>query len=215
MKARSNSETGTTKLIRGFEEITRYWDSTNDVTAAKIKPGQYYVTNRDEMIVTVLGSCVAACIRDCTTGVGGMNHFMLPTTAGSEEENWRSTCVSAANRYGNFAMENLVNEILKNGGGRGRLEVKLFGGGRILASMSDIGARNIDFVREYIRREGLKLAAEDLGDVCPRRVYFFPATGVVRVKRLRSLENDTVVRREQAYGESIESGRIEGEFDLF
>jgi chemotaxis protein CheD len=198
----------------GFEHIKRYWDPKRHVYAAKILPGEYYVTVHDEMIVTVLGSCVSACIRDTVLGIGGMNHFMLPVKSTAETERWQRDSVSAANRYGNFAMEHLINDILKRGSSRKALEVKIFGGGRILAQMTDIGRRNIAFVREYIHTEGLQLAAEDVGDKYPRKVLYFPASGKVQVKKLRSQHNDTIVERETRYLGRL-SRPIEGEIELF
>ena len=205
------------RTIQGFGHINRYWDPTHDLYTAKILPGEYYVTINDEAVVTVLGSCVSACVRDRVFGVGGMNHFMLPSsgnTAGTNDS-WKSSDTSSPTRYGNFAMEHLINDILKNGGRRDNLEVKIFGGGRILAQMTDIGRRNIAFVHDYIRTESLKLTAEDTGDIYPRKVYFFPSTGKVRVKKLRSLHNNTIIERENAYLDSLKTQPVEGEIELF
>lgn len=199
-----------TPAIPGFDNIGRYWDRINELYAAKILPGQFYVTRANENIVTVLGSCVSACIRDPVNGVGGMNHFMLPQADLS-----KLVKMSDAARYGNNAMEMMINAILKNGGHRENLEVKVFGGGRILANMTDIGIRNIEFVKDYIKMEGMNLVAEDLGDTCPRKIYYFPLTGKVRVKRLRSLHNDTIIKRESVYLQEIKQAPVAGEIDLF
>jgi len=194
-----------------FEHINRYWDPQQQCCAAKILPGEYYVTLHGEMIVTVLGSCVSACIRDRVFGVGGMNHFMLPE--GGEGQH-RMLADSA--RYGVYAMELLINEILKNGGRRQNLEVKITGGGRMLANMSDVGRRNIEFVRRFLHTEGLAIAAEEVGDVYPRKVYYFPVTGRVRVKKLRTMHNNTIVSREDAYLRELSRGRAsQGEVELF
>lgn len=201
--------------LPGFEGINRYWDRINSKVAAKILPGQYYVTLHDELIVTVLGSCVSACIRDPRKGIGGMNHFMLPMETGLSTGNWGSKGLSAATRYGNVAMEYLINGILRNGGDRHNLEVKIFGGGKILAQMTDIGQRNIAFIREYVQVEGLKLVADDLGDICPRKVYYYPGSGVVRVKKLRALHDNTLVEREMAYVDELRKAPVAGEIDLF
>lgn len=201
--------------LPGFEHINRYWDKLQGRYAAKILPGQFYVTLHDEAIVTVLGSCIAACIRDRVFGVGGMNHFMLPDDGRNGERLLQPG--SLATRYGNHAMEQLINEILKAGGRRENLEVKIFGGGQIIRNMRtlDIGRRNIDFVHEYIRTEGLKLVAEDTGDIFPRKVMYFPASGVARVKRLRHMHNDTIVRRELDYREELVQQPAAGEVELF
>lgn len=202
--------------LPGFSHITRYWDDQHGCIAAKILPGQYYVTRTDELLVTVLGSCVAACIRHPSTGVGGMNHFLLPVDrAPRAAGSWEADGLSAASRYGSHAMEALVNEILKQGGVREELEVKVFGGGRILDNMLDIGRKNIDFVRFYLRQEGLRLAAEDLAGAQPRKVYYIPATGTVYIKRLANLHQHTVFERERAYLDGLASDPVGGEVTLF
>ena len=203
-------EGGPKKALKGFESIKRYWDKQNGEWGAKILPGEYYVTIYDEYVSTVLGSCVSACIRDSKLGVGGMNHFMLPATDNDIDKRH-----SDAARYGNFAMEHLINAIMKNGGRRENLEVKIFGGGKILANMSDVGLRNIEFVREYIATENLKLISEDVGEVFPRKVVYYPATGKVMVKRLRSLHNDTVIERERTYLDGIIKKPVKGDIELF
>lgn len=203
------------KVLRGFEHINRYWDKLHNVFAAKILPGEYYVTLHDEAIVTVLGSCVSACIRDRKTGMGGMNHFMLPTEGRGGSEAWKSSSLNASTRYGNFAMEHLINDILKNGGQRENLELKIVGGGRILAQMTDIGMRNISFVRDYIKTENLVLLSEDLGDIYPRKVMYFPTTGQLKVKKLRSLHNNTIIERESEYMNKLDEKPISGEIELF
>ncbi|MDH5229117.1 MAG: chemoreceptor glutamine deamidase CheD [Gammaproteobacteria bacterium] len=200
------------RVLRGFEHITRYWDKDRDSVGAKILPGEYYVTITDEYITTVLGSCVSACIRDRVLGIGGMNHFMLPEGSGTTKNTGAS---SDAERYGNYAMEHMINDILKNGARRENLEVKIFGGGKILRNMSDIGLKNIEFVRHYIQTEGMNLISEDVGEEFPRKVVFFPATGKALVKRLRSLHNDTLIKRERSYLNDIQSKPIDGDIELF
>lgn len=201
--------------IAGFENIQRYWDPSNQIVTAKLLPGEYYVTNGDEMITTVLGSCVSACIRDTVSGVGGMNHFMLPETSHSRIHNRGESVVGNATRYGNFAMEHLINIILKNGGKRKNLEVKLFGGGKIIATLSDVGNRNIEFVLNYVDTEALKLVSHDLGDIYPRKVNYYPHTGKVRMKKIKDLHNDTIVLREKMYSSSIKDTPVEGSIELF
>jgi chemotaxis protein CheD len=197
--------------LSGFEHINRYWDRQHGCWAAKLLPGEFYVTtNLSELICTTLGSCVSACLRDARAGVAGMNHFMLPV---SSEGNpcW----MNMATRFGSAAMEYLINEMLKQGASRENLEVKLVGGGRIIQSMYDVGRRNIDFVLEYTRLEELKVMASDLGDIYPRKVVFCPRTGAMRVKRLRSLHNDTVIQREQHYVAELETQPVAGDVELF
>jgi chemotaxis protein CheD len=112
-------------------------------------------------------------------------------------------------------MELLINNILKHGAERANLEVKVFGGGKILTRMTDIGKRNIEFVRDYLHTEGFNVSAEDLGDTHPRKIIYDPMSGKVRVKKLRSLHNDTIIHREQTYMHDLEQQPIEGEIDLF
>ena len=202
------------KALHGFESIKRYWDKSAEEFVAKILPGELYVTCEDEMITTVLGSCISACIRDPVFRVGGMNHFMLPMSKTDPNMNDQ---LGSAMRYGNFAMEHLINEILKNGGMRKNLEVKLFGGGKVLSHMTDVGQRNIDFALEYIRTEGLKLLSEDLGDRFPRKIQYYPATGKARMKKLRKMHNSTIIAREEEYMHDIDQTQAQatGDIELF
>lgn len=209
----SNTET-LPEALAGFEHINRYWDRQLQVPAAKILPGEFYVSTKGEMIATVLGSCISACVRDRKLGIGGMNHFMLPES-GSKHSSWENSEVSASLRYGNWAMEFLINEVLKQGGRRAFLEVKLFGGGQVLANMTDIGRRNIEFAFEYLKNEQLNVVAQDVGDVYPRKVLYFPDTGAVKVKKLKKHHNDTVEKREQEYIRSISKPPSAGEVELF
>jgi len=197
-----------------FGHIKRYWDPQHSVAAAKLLPGEYYVSLHKEMIVTVLGSCVSACIRDRVLGIGGMNHFMLPLDRSKGESAW-SDAQSAATRYGNVAMEHLINDLLKAGARRQNLEVKLVGGGKVLAAMTDVGAANIQFVRHYVRTEGFVISGEDLGDVYPRKVHYYPETGKVRVKKLLSTRNDTIFERERQYLRVLDTAPKAGEVELF
>ncbi|WP_432648900.1 chemoreceptor glutamine deamidase CheD [Methylomarinum roseum] len=185
------------------------------MTAAKLLPGEYYVTRDDELITTVLGSCISACIRDRELAIGGMNHFMLPETSVERLTGGDEAVVGTATRYGNYAMEHLINSILRYGGKRKNLEVKLFGGGKIIPTLGDVGQRNIDFVLEYIDTEALKLVSRDLGDIYPRKVNYYPRTGRVRVKKIKDLHNDTIVNRERQYRSAIKDIPVEGEVELF
>ncbi len=195
--------------LPGMEDIARHWDPRWSSSVATIRPGEFYVTAADEGVMTVLGSCVSACIRDPRTGVGGMNHFMLPMSADDDAQP-----LSTAARYGNYAMEVLVNTIMRHGGARERLEVKLFGGGRMLSGDTAIGARNIGFVEEYVHTELLHVLSRDLGDVYPRKVLYFPATGRALVKRLRSLRED-VMQTEVDYSQRLREEPASGSIELF
>ncbi|MBE9562754.1 MAG: chemoreceptor glutamine deamidase CheD [Proteobacteria bacterium] len=199
------------RALPGYKHIKRYWDYRSSGYVAKILPGEYYVTYHDEILMTVVGSCVTACIRDKKMGIGGMNHFMLPD---SISDKWKHTHASAASRYGSVAMEYLINEILKHGGKKENLEVKLFGGGSIMQNIGNIGQQNIEFVKNYVEMEGLNLLAEDLGDVYPRKILFFPHTGLARVKKLRATQQ-VILERETEYRHNLESQPITGDVDLF
>lgn len=201
--------------LPGFEAINRYWDTAHEMPAAKILPGEYYVTQSRELVTTVLGSCVSACIRDKVFGVGGMNHFMLPIATDGKGWNGSADVVSTATRYGNFAMEHMINDILTHGGHKKHLEAKIFGGGRMMEALSDIGARNIEFVRDYLEMERIPLLSESVGDIHPRKVIYIPATGKVLVKRLKHLHNDTIVKREKDYEKELAGQPVAGSVELF
>lgn len=211
----NNSHPDLPKAMIGFESINRYWDTTNSIYAAKILPGEFYVSRHGELITTVLGSCVSACIRDTRTGIGGMNHFMLPLDTSQDRQSWNNTPVNSQTRYGNIAMERLINVILAGGGNRRNLEIKLFGGGKVLQIDTDIGSKNIDFVKQYLDTEGLAIAAEDVGGSHPRKIQYYPSTGRARVKSLNSLHNDTLKKRESSYIQTINKAPVAGRIDLF
>jgi len=201
--------------IREFSNISRFWDKENDLICAKILPGEYYVTTENEGITTMLGSCISACIRDSQIGVGGMNHFMLPETNQHKLNAGAEAVVGNATRYGNYAMEHLINMILANGGKRKNLEVKVFGGGKIIPTLGDVGLNNINFVLEYIDTEALKLLSQDLGDIYPRKVIYFPHTGKVKMKKIKDLHNETIASREKQYRTSIKDVEVESDVELF
>jgi chemotaxis protein CheD len=188
-----------------------YFDARLNTEVAKIFPGQYFVTDRDIVLVTVLGSCVAACIRDPVAGVGGMNHFLLPETAGD------LTPASRSARYGSYAMEVLINRLMRHGANRRTMEAKVFGGGSVLRDLrsSGVGESNARFIVDYLRKEDIHVAAQDLLDECARKIYFFPTSGRVLVKKLRQLHNDTVVAREQDYSRRLMQVDLSGEVELF
>ena len=167
------------------------------------------------MVTTVLGSCISACIRDKESGVGGMNHFMLPETTAEKMKQGSDAMIGNATRYGNYAMEHLINTILSNGGKRKNLEVKVFGGGKIIPTLSDVGKSNINFILDYVDQEGLKLLSQDLGDIYPRKVIYFPKTGKVGMKKIQDLHNDTIAQRERQYSRNIKDLPVEGDVELF
>ena len=189
-----------------------YFDKSFNSQAVKLLPGEYYVTDKDMLLVTVLGSCVAACIRDCYSGIGGMNHFMLPdggADAGSP--------LNASARYGTYAMEILINQLLKLGARRCNLEAKVFGGGNVLdgLTVANVGPRNADFVLKFLQTEKIRVIAKDLVDIFPRKVYFFPKNNKVMVKKLRNIHNYTISQREKDYRQRLRKVDSDGDIELF
>jgi chemotaxis protein CheD len=202
----------------GFETLAEaratnlYFDRTFECDAAKVLPGEYFVTDAKMALVTTLGSCVAACIRDVRTGIGGMNHFMLPEGRGDP-----GNPIGASARYGTYAMELLINELIKLGARRPNLEAKVFGGGNVLSGLAkaNVGKRNAVFALEFLATENIRVAAKDLLDEYPRKVYYFPRDGRVLVRKLRSMRNDTVRDRESAYLRRLDRESVSGEVELF
>ena len=200
---------------RAYEEVLSpnlYYDKNFEIEAVKILPGEYYITARDMALVTVLGSCVAACIYDKKLGMGGMNHFMLP-----DEATNTSDVLTKSMCYGVHAMEIMINELLKQGAKRSNLEAKVFGGGSVLRgfNVNKVGSTNAAFVIEYLRKENITIAAQDLLDIYPRKIYYFPRSCKVLVKQLREFHNDTILVREKVYSSRIEMANIQGDVELF
>ncbi len=189
-----------------------YFDKNFNSRAVKLLPGEYYVTDKDMLLVTVLGSCVAACIRDCHSGIGGMNHFMLPDSGGDT-----GGPLTASARYGTYAMEILINQLLKLGARHCNLEAKVFGGGNVLdgLTVANVGQRNADFVLKFLQTEKIRVVARDLVDVFPRKVYFFPKNSKVMVKKLRNLHNTTISQRERDYSQRLQKVDSGGDIELF
>ena len=176
-----------------------------------IVQGEYRVSDDPGVVVsTLLGSCVAACIRDPALGIGGMNHFMLPSHNSGD---WGGDLKST--RFGNFAMEKLINELLKAGCTRERMEIKVFGGANVTESTNAVGTDNSAFVLRYLEAEGLRCAAQDLGGTLPRRINYYPATGRV-VRRLLGMNERGVIHREEHdYSRLLQKQQPAGEIELF
>jgi len=189
-----------------------YYDRHFDKEAVKILPGEYYVTAADKLIVTVLGSCVAVCLRDKYSGAGGMNHFLLPNDGSNQ-----TGLLTESARYGVYAMELLINHLLKLGANRNRLEAKVFGGGNVLRGMTvnNVGERNAEFVLDYLHNEGVPIVAQDLLGEFPRKVYFFPDTGKVMVRKIRTIHNTTILDRESEYRMRVKYTPKSGDVELF
>lgn len=188
-----------------------YFDRTFGLEAAKVLPGKYFLATTNVVLVTVLGSSVSACIRDYTNGIGGMNHFMLGDSGRDDD------LFSASARYSTFAMEILVNYLLKLAAKRQNFEAKLFGGGRVMASLSSsmVGDRNVQFARKHRKAKGIALVPSDFLNIHPHKIYFFPTTGRVLVKKLIRVHNDTLERREKTYAARLNKEPMSAEIELF
>ncbi|HTT10199.1 MAG TPA: chemoreceptor glutamine deamidase CheD [Burkholderiaceae bacterium] len=194
------------------EARTFYFERAFERNAVKVLPGEFFVAADDIVLSTVLGSCVSACIWDRAAAIGGMNHFMLPGDDGGMD----ADPAGAAGRYGVFAMERLINELIKRGGRKANFEAKVFGGGHVMRNFTtiNVGARNADFVLSFLRTEGIRVASQDLLDVFPRRVAFFPATGRALCKRLAHADA-SLVAAEQQYDARLKTGSVGGDVELF
>ena len=197
--------------IMEFGHIRRMTDTRFPHEIAVILPGEYFLSETPMVIYTVLGSCISVCLRDPHAGIGGMNHFMLAAPSGNgSDDSW-----SESGRYGSYAMEMLVNGILSRGGHRNRLEAKVFGGGKIYEGRMDVGAKNAAWALDYLEQEGMPLMKADVGDVCPRKVYYFTDSGKVLLKKLDQVQSQTIVQQEQRYKSTLQTAPTGGEVTLF
>lgn len=212
MNANENVNIILPQPLPGFDHIQRYVDKTRNIPMAKIQPGEFYATTQHEAIATVLGSCVSVCLRDVDLGVGGMNHFMLPLKGSIYD---KENIASASARYGNWAMEYLINQILKAGGRRRALEAKVFGGGNVFPSLApEVSEQNIHFVLQYLYNENIHLKAKDLGGNVGRIVIYYPKSGRAQVKYLQDVRQYSIAEKETTYMKSIDkeissSGKVE------
>ncbi len=188
-----------------------YLDREFGLPAVKILPGQWHAARGDVAITTVLGSCVSTCLWDPMVRIGGMNHFMLPGDGANSQSAWADSA-----RFGVYAMEVLINDMIRLGADRRRMVAKVFGGAQLLAGFGrlDVGAKNSEFALEFLRVEGIRLLAKDLLDVYPRKVHFFVDTGKVQVKRLALAPGETVQKREREYLSNLAGGRG-GDVEIF
>jgi len=183
-----------------------FYDAHFKNDAVKILPGEYFVHNEDMLIMTTLGSCIAACIYDRNAKVGGMNHFMLPEGAGD------------SGRYGSYAMELLINEMMKRGAQRMTMEAKIFGGGQVVSGMTsmNVGERNTTFVMDYLKTERIPVVSKDVLDIYPRKVCFLPGSGKAMVKRLAPANTDALVAQDRAaVQKAVPASTGGGSVDLF
>lgn len=183
-----------------------FFDAHFKNDAVKILPGEYFVHHEDMLIMTTLGSCIAACLYDRNARVGGMNHFMLPEGAGE------------SGRYGSYAMELLINEMMKRGAQRTTMEAKVFGGGQVVSGMTtmNVGERNTNFVMDYLKTERIPVVSKDVLDVYPRKVCFLPGSGKAMVKRLAPTNTDALIAQDRAAAQrAVPAATGGGSVDLF
>ncbi len=184
-----------------------YFDHHFQFNAVKVLPGEYFVANENLVIMTVLGSCIAACLWDSRTRVGGMNHFMLPDGDSAD----------ISGRYGSYAMELLINEMLKLGARRETLQAKIFGGAQVMHNFTtmNVGERNTSFVVNYLQTERIPIVSEDVLDIYPRKVVFFPASGKAMVKRLAHTHPETLAEETRGNAANVAKTTAGGSVDLF
>jgi len=183
-----------------------FYDAHFKNDAVKILPGEYFVHDEDMLIMTTLGSCIAACLYDRNAKVGGMNHFMLPDGAGD------------SGRYGSYAMELLINEMMKRGATRMTMEAKIFGGGQVVSGMTtmNVGERNTNFVMDYLKTERIPIVSKDVLDVYPRKVCYLPGSGKAMVKRLAPTNTDALLAQDRAAAQkAVPASTGGGSVDLF
>jgi chemotaxis protein CheD len=183
-----------------------FYDAHFKNAAVKVLPGEYFVDNDDLLVMTTLGSCIAACLWDRHAQIGGMNHFMLPEGHGD------------SGRYGSYAMELLINEMMKRGASKSRMEAKIFGGGAVIAGMNtiNVGERNTNFVIDFLKLERIPIVSKDVMDVYPRKVCFLPKSGKAMVKRLAPTNTDALVQQDKAAAQQAQPvASTGGSIDLF
>ena len=185
-----------------------YADHHFQYDAVKVLPGEYFVASEDIVVMTVLGSCIAACLWDGRARIGGMNHFMLPD----------GDMGDGSGRYGSFAMELLINEMLKLGARRETMQAKIFGGAQVMAGFTtmNVGERNTQFVQDYLSTERIPIVSQDVLDIHPRKVCFFPVTGKALVKRLAHAHPETLaVEERKGNAATVAKSNSGGSIDLF
>jgi chemotaxis protein CheD len=196
------------KVLPGFENSHCFWEAKWERYTVKVLPGEFYISKEDIVLSTVLGSCISVCIYDPLLDFGGMNHFMLP--ASSEQDD-----IERPLRYGLFAMEQLINGMMKNGCTRENMQIKVTGGGALISGLISIGTQNINFIKKYIVEENLQLISIDLGGDQARRVAYFPKTGRMLVKKLSHLDDQHLITQESTYRTNVDKSLDDTEIELF
>jgi chemotaxis protein CheD len=184
-----------------------FYDAHFKNEACKVLPGEFFVHDEDILVMTTLGSCIAACLWDRDRRIGGMNHFLLPNDRGG----------GASGRYGSFAMDLLIGELVKRGARRESMEAKVFGGGAVISGMNSInvGQQNTEFVLDYLKTERIPVVSKDVLDIYPRKVCFLPASGKAMVKRLASANVEALAAQERAAASRAAPASAGGSVDLF
>ena len=192
---------------RDHEASFFFHDPAFGRAAVKVLPGEFFVHDQDLVVTTTLGSCVSACLHDHGAGVGGMNHFMLPDGADG----------GASGRFGAFAMELLINEMIKRGARRGAMTAKIFGGGQVVKSLAgtSIGEKNVAFVETFLAQERIAIVARDVLDICPRKIVLFPHSGKVMCKRLPATHGAEFEQQEARYRAQLVQQPRSGAVELF
>jgi chemotaxis protein CheD len=192
---------------RSGEASFFFYDAHSRNEAVKVLPGEFFVHDEDILVMTTLGSCIAACLWDRDKRVGGMNHFLLPDGGAGGD----------SGRYGSFAMELLIGELIKRGATRSTMEAKVFGGGAVVSGMNtiNVGERNTTFVLDYLRTERITVVSKDVLDIHPRKVCFLPASGKAMVKRLASANTEALAAQERAAASRAAPAARGGSVDLF
>ena len=191
-----------------------FYDAHFANEAVKVLPGEFFVHDEDILVMTTLGSCIAACLWDRDRRVGGMNHFLLPDAGSHGDANANA---SDSGRYGAFAMDLLIGKLVKRGATRSSMEAKVFGGGAVVNGMNtiNVGERNTAFVLDYLRTERITVVSKDVEGIHPRKVCFLPASGRAMVKRLASANTEAMAAQERAAASRAVPVARAGTVDLF
>ncbi|HCR86253.1 MAG TPA: chemoreceptor glutamine deamidase CheD [Alphaproteobacteria bacterium] len=186
-----------------YDGVRRYYDQNMELTVVKLMTGDcYFTVEPREMLVTILGSCISVCLRDPETKIGGMNHILLP---GENNLKLQKGDPGYSTRFGAFAMEELINGMLKLGASKNRMEAKVFGGGNVIESSTAIGTKNINFAKDFLIQEKIPIVSEDVGGDTARRLHFFPETGKAMIRKLKRKEDLVILEKEREYQERIKS----------
>jgi chemotaxis protein CheD len=197
-----------------------FYDRVHQRQVQRILPGEYLALTgngedgqKPEMMMTVLGSCVTVCLTDIDSKTAGMNHFMLPNASALNTAISPLDPHNASARYGVNAMELLINDMMRLGATRSRLQAWVFGGARVLSAMSDIGQGNIDFALRYLKTEKISVSAQNTGGILPRKIYLDPIVGIPACFSIAKV-NQTFNRDENSYAQALTHSQPEATADV-